>query len=124
MMIKNMLIGLSVVILALMTGCSQKQDTIKLGYIDPLSGPFANIGEHVLRELQFFVKDVNDRGGVLNGVKFEIVSIDGKFYIRDYGFVHTTRLKLDTKCEVQLQKGSVVDLGKVVHYHFDKVLHF
>ena len=78
MMIKNMLIGLSVVILALMTGCSQKQDTIKLGYIDPLSGPFANIGEHVLRELQFFVKDVNDRGGVLNGVKFEIVSIDGK----------------------------------------------
>ena len=56
--------------------------------------------------------------------KFMIVSIDGKFYIRDYGFVHTTRLKLDTKCEVQLQKGSVVDLGKVVHYHFDKVLHF
>ena len=32
--------------------------------------------------------------------QFMIVSIDGKFYIRDYGFVHTTRLKLDTKCEV------------------------
>ena len=56
--------------------------------------------------------------------QFMICSIDGKFYIRDFGFVHTTRLKLDTKCEVQLQKGSVVDLGKVVHYHFDKVLHY
>jgi hypothetical protein len=56
--------------------------------------------------------------------QFMICSIDGKFYIRDFGFVHTTRLKLDTRCEVQLQKGSVVDLGKVVHYHFDKVLHF
>jgi len=39
------------------------------------------------------------------------------------GFVHTTRLKLDTQCEVQIQKGSVVDLGKVVHYHFDKLVH-
>lgn len=56
--------------------------------------------------------------------QFMICSIGGKFYIRDFGFVHTTRLKLDTRCEVQLQKGSVVDLGKVVHYHFDKVIHY
>lgn len=55
--------------------------------------------------------------------QFMICSIDGKFYIRDFGFVHTTRLKLDTRCEVRIQKGSVIDLGKVVHYHFDKVLH-
>lgn len=55
--------------------------------------------------------------------QFMICSIDGKFYIRDFGFVHTTRLKLDTRVEVQIQKGSVIDLGKVVHYHFDKVIH-
>ena len=55
--------------------------------------------------------------------QFMIVCIDGKYYIRDMGFVHTTRLKLDTACEVQIQKGSVVDLGKVVHYHFDKLVH-
>lgn len=55
--------------------------------------------------------------------QFMICSIDGKFYIRDMGFVHTTRMKLDQKCEIQLQKGSVVDLGKVVHYHFDKLIH-
>jgi len=39
------------------------------------------------------------------------------------GFVHNSRVKLDNKVEVQIQKGSVVDLGKVVHYHFDKVVH-
>jgi hypothetical protein len=32
-----------------------------------------------------------------------ICSINGKFYIRDFGIVHSTRLKLDLKCEVQLQ---------------------
>lgn len=55
--------------------------------------------------------------------QFMIITIAGKFYIRDMGFVHTTRLKLDTQCEVQIQKGSVVDLGKVVHYQFDKLVH-
>jgi hypothetical protein len=54
--------------------------------------------------------------------QFMVCSIGGRFYIRDMGFVHTTRMKLDTHCKVQIQKGSVVDLGKVVHYHFDKVL--
>ena len=34
--------------------------------------------------------------------QFMICSIGGKYYIRDMGFVHTTRMKLDTKSEVQL----------------------
>ena len=55
--------------------------------------------------------------------QFMVCSIGGQFYLRDMGFVHNSRVKLDTKCEVQIQKGSVVDLGKVVHYHFDKVCH-
>jgi len=29
-----------------------------------------------------------------------ICIIDGKYYIRDMGFVHTTRMKLDGKSEV------------------------
>lgn len=52
-----------------------------------------------------------------------ICCVDGKYFIRDMGFVHASRLKLDTKCEVQIQKGCLVDLGKVVHYHFDKAIH-
>lgn len=55
--------------------------------------------------------------------QFVVCCIDGNYYLRDMGFVHNSRVKLDHKCEVQIQKGSVVDLGKVVHYHFDKVVH-
>ena len=32
--------------------------------------------------------------------QFMVVNIGGKYYIRDMGFVHTTRLKLDTAAEV------------------------
>lgn len=55
--------------------------------------------------------------------QFMVCCIAGQFYLRDMGFVHNSRVKLDSKVEVQIQRGSVVDLGKVVHYHFDKVVH-
>ena len=55
--------------------------------------------------------------------QFMIVCHEGQYYIRDLGFVHTSRIKLDKRSEVQIQKGSIVDLGKVVHYHFDKAIH-
>ena len=59
-------------------GCQKSEETIKIGYIDPLSGPFANVGQHGLRELQLVVEGINERGGVLDGSKFEIVPLDGK----------------------------------------------
>ena len=52
-----------------------------------------------------------------------VCSIGGQFYLRDMGIVHNSRIKLDNKNEVQIQWGSIVDLGKVVHYLFDKVVH-
>jgi branched-chain amino acid transport system substrate-binding protein len=51
--------------------------TIKIGYIDPLSGPFANVGEQGLRGFTMLIEDVNARGGV-NGDKLELVSMDSK----------------------------------------------
>ncbi|MDA0237180.1 MAG: branched-chain amino acid ABC transporter substrate-binding protein [Proteobacteria bacterium] len=62
----------------LLSGCNQPQETIKIGYIDPLSGPFAAVGQNGLRTLSLFVDEINEQGGVLNGSKFEIVPIDGK----------------------------------------------
>lgn len=50
-----------------------------------------------------------------------LICKDDQFYIRDLGIVHTSRYKIDKGLEIQLQKGSVVDMGKVIHYHFDKV---
>ena len=51
--------------------------TIKIGYIDPLSGPFANVGEQGLRGFTMLIEDINARGGV-NGDKLELVAIDSK----------------------------------------------
>lgn len=51
--------------------------TIKIGYIDPLSGPFANVGEQGLAEFRFYADWLNRHGGVL-GKKLEIVPFDNK----------------------------------------------
>jgi branched-chain amino acid transport system substrate-binding protein len=58
------------------------EDTIKLGFIDPLSGTFANIGERVVRHLTFVIEDINIRGGVL-GKKLELVQFDSKANAQD-----------------------------------------
>jgi branched-chain amino acid transport system substrate-binding protein len=52
--------------------------TIKLAYIDPLSGGGATIGEQGLKHLQFLVEGINAKGGVINGQKLEIVAYDNK----------------------------------------------
>ena len=55
--------------------------------------------------------------------QFMIVNKDGQYFLRDLGFVHNTRIKLDLESDFQIQQGTVVDVGKVIHYHFDKVTH-
>lgn len=52
-----------------------------------------------------------------------LVCKDGKYYVRDLGIVHTSRIKIDKNTEVRIQQDMLVDLGKVVHYHFNKVTH-
>jgi branched-chain amino acid transport system substrate-binding protein len=50
---------------------------IKIAYIDPLSGPFANVGESGLKHFQAMADEINAKGGVL-GKKIEIVGFDNK----------------------------------------------
>ena len=52
-----------------------------------------------------------------------IISKDGRFYIRDLGVVHTSRLKVTPSTALQLHQGALIDLGKVVHYHVNKLTH-
>ena len=52
-------------------------DTIKIGYIDPFSGPFAQSGDQFLQVMQFVINDVNARMPPLHK-KFEIVTFDDK----------------------------------------------
>lgn len=62
----------------LIAGTFQSYAQVKIAYIDPLSGPFANVGEAGLKQFREAVEiNVNQRGGV-NGQKMEIVAIDNK----------------------------------------------
>ena len=52
-------------------------DTVKIGYIDPLSGGGASIGEVGLKTFKYLADELNAAGG-LNGKKIEIVPLDNK----------------------------------------------
>ena len=53
-------------------------DTVRIAFIDPLSGPFANIGEMEVRLFQYAIDLVNARGGVAGGIKLELATFDNK----------------------------------------------
>ncbi|MBN8975602.1 MAG: branched-chain amino acid ABC transporter substrate-binding protein [Rhizobiales bacterium] len=52
-------------------------DTVKIGYIDPLSGGGASVGEGGLKTFQYLADQINAEGGIL-GQKVEIVPLDNK----------------------------------------------
>ena len=70
----NLKMGLALLLLG---SFAVRADTIKIAYIDPLSGLMAATGDHGLRELQFAAARINDHGGIL-GQKLEIVGMDNK----------------------------------------------
>jgi len=53
------------------------EDTVKIGYIDPLSGGGASVGEIGLKIFQFLADEANAKGGI-QGMKVEIVPLDNK----------------------------------------------
>lgn len=52
--------------------------SVRVAHVDPLSGPFALVGESAGRMLKAGAEDVNARGGVLGGQRLEVVEFDGK----------------------------------------------
>ncbi len=68
-------------LLALAAGAAAAQEPIRLGMIDGLSGPFANAGEAVARNLRLAIDRVNARGGVRTAEgqrPLELVTFDSK----------------------------------------------
>ncbi|MFO1272619.1 MAG: branched-chain amino acid ABC transporter substrate-binding protein [Rubrivivax sp.] len=63
--------------LALVSGIAfaQKGETVKIAFIDPLSGPFANVGQNQLKSWQFTADALSNNSA---GVKFEFVPFDNK----------------------------------------------
>lgn len=66
--------------LSLLIGASAGlAENIKIAFIDPLSGPFASTGANGLAQWQFAADYlVNEKGGLLDGDKIEIVPFDNK----------------------------------------------
>jgi branched-chain amino acid transport system substrate-binding protein len=58
-------------------GLASAQETIKVAYTDPLSGPFAQVGDANLKQMQYIIDYINAKGGAL-GKKFELVPFDNK----------------------------------------------
>jgi branched-chain amino acid transport system substrate-binding protein len=56
---------------------AQSGETVKIAFIDPLSGPFANVGQNQLKSWQFVAERFS---GAKNpaGVKFEVTGFDNK----------------------------------------------
>ena len=71
--------GLAMATALSMSGAAlaQATDTIKIAYIDPLSGPGATVGEVGLKTFQFLAEELNAKGGAA-GKKFEIIGYDNK----------------------------------------------
>ena len=54
------------IVLALALGSqASAQQTIKVAYTDPLSGPFAQVGDANLKQMQYIIDYINAKGGAL-----------------------------------------------------------
>ena len=59
------------------TSAAVAEDTVKIAFIDPLSGGNAAVGEISLNTFRFIAAELNAAGG-MNGKKLEIVPLDNK----------------------------------------------
>jgi branched-chain amino acid transport system substrate-binding protein len=66
----------ALVTLAASGALAQKGETVKIAWIDPLSGLMAPVGQNQLKSFQFFAEHFNKKNAA--GVKFEIIGIDNK----------------------------------------------
>jgi branched-chain amino acid transport system substrate-binding protein len=55
---------------------AQKGETVKIGWVDPLSGLMAPVGQNQIKSFQFIAEHFNKKNDA--GVKFEMVPIDNK----------------------------------------------
>ena len=71
------IVAASVAVLCVGGALAQQGQTVKIAFIDPLSGPFANVGQNQLKSWQFAAERLS---GAKNpaGVKFEVTGFDNK----------------------------------------------
>ena len=65
-------------LLSLQVSCGQTNKEVVIGFVEGLSGPFANIGEVALRHLHLEVDAVNRRGNLPDGIRMKVIPFDNK----------------------------------------------
>ncbi|KZL02116.1 Leucine-, isoleucine-, valine-, threonine-, and alanine-binding protein precursor [Pseudovibrio sp. Ad5] len=77
-MSKGNLLKSSLVALLLFGGVlSAEAEVIKIGYIDPLSGPFGSTGDAGVKHFRYAAEEINAAGG-MGGMQVEVVAFDNK----------------------------------------------
>ncbi len=66
----------SALLVAAGAGFAQKGETVRIAFMDPLSGPFANVGQNQLKSWQFAAEKMSAHNPA--GVKYEVVGFDNK----------------------------------------------
>jgi branched-chain amino acid transport system substrate-binding protein len=70
------IVAVSAMVVAAGAAYAQKGETVKIAFMDPLSGPFANVGQNQLKSWQFAAEKLSAKNPA--GVKFEVVGFDNK----------------------------------------------
>jgi len=70
------IVAASAMVVAAGAAFAQKGETVRIAFMDPLSGPFANVGQNQLKSWQFAAEKVSGKNPA--GVKFEVVGFDNK----------------------------------------------
>ena len=65
-------------LLAALMPAARAEDTVKIAFIDPLSGAFADVGDYNLKHFVYMVDRINAAGGVAGGRKLEVIGFDNK----------------------------------------------
>jgi branched-chain amino acid transport system substrate-binding protein len=69
-------IAITAVTVAAGAAYAQKNETVRIAFMDPLSGPFANVGQNQLKSWQYIAERFSGKNAA--GVKFEVVGFDNK----------------------------------------------
>jgi branched-chain amino acid transport system substrate-binding protein len=70
------IVAASAMVVAAGAAFAQKGETVKIAFMDPLSGPFANVGQNQLKSWQFAAEKLSGKNPA--GVKFEVAGFDNK----------------------------------------------
>ncbi len=84
MKLRNFFLCLSgMIIFAMFFFSATAAETIRIAYIDPLSGAFGDVGDAGHKHFKFMVDKINAEGGFLGGKQLEVVPFDNKISAKE-----------------------------------------